>query len=123
MARPRTLPVESNTGPPEFPGLIAAVIVKVFAKLLMEEIMPVVKTLDLPSGEPKTPTHQPCRGGEPIHWSAGIEVTVATPATSFDEFQETIFPGTLVPLDKTTDTFFVPMQSSITWWLVITSDW
>ena len=83
--------------------------------------MPVVRTLDLPNGEPKTPTHQPCRGGEPIHWSEGMEVTVATPAISLDEFQETIFPGTLVPLDKTTVTFLVLIQSSMTWWFVMIS--
>ena len=115
VARPRTRPVESKTGPPELPGLIGAVKVKVLAKLLMEEIIPVVKTFDFPNGEPKTPTHQPCRGGDPIHWSEGIAVTVATPATSLEEFQETIFPGTLVPLDKTIVTFLVPIQSSITW--------
>ena len=67
VAKPRTRPVESKTGPPEFPGFIAAVKVKVSEIELTEEIIPVVKIPEVPSGEPSTPTHHPCFGREPIH--------------------------------------------------------
>ena len=90
VARPRTLPVLSKTGPPELPGFIAAVSVNFFVELFTEEMIPVVRTLLRPKGEPSTPTHHPCFGGLPTHCRGGTKVFVAIPATSFVSFQETI---------------------------------
>ena len=84
VARPRTLPVESKIGPPEFPGFIGAVKVKVLAAKSIEEIIPVVRIPACPKGEPKTPTHQPCFGTVPIHSAVGNNFFVAIPAISFD---------------------------------------
>jgi hypothetical protein len=114
VASPRTLPVESKTGPPELPGFIAAVKVKVCEIELTEEIMPVVKIPEDPSGEPRTPTHQPCFGRDPIHCKGGITVFVAMPAKSKSSFQETIVPAMEVPLLKISVTDLVPKQSTTT---------
>jgi hypothetical protein len=106
--------VESKTGPPEFPGFIAAVNVKVSVMELTEEIIPVVRIPEVPSGDPSTPTHHPCLGRGPIHCKDGIEVLTAIPAISRSSFQETIVPGIEVPLLKDNVTDFVPRQSVIT---------
>ena len=115
VAKPSTRPMESKTGPPEFPGFIAAVIVKVPELVFIEEIIPVVKIPACPRGEPMTPTHQPCLGEDPIHSKPGITVLLTIPATSLLSFQEIMRPSVIDPSDKTSETFLVPRQSSITW--------
>ena len=114
VAKPRILPVESKIGPPEFPGFIAAVIVKVPAFDFMEEMIPVVNIPAWPSGDPITPIHQPCLGADPIHSVPGILVLVTIPATSLFSFQAIINPSTVVLLLKTNETFLEPRQLSIT---------
>ena len=106
--------MESNTGPPELPGLIAAVNVNVCEIELTEEMMPVVKIPEVPSGDPSTPTHHPCFGRAPIHCSGGITVFVAIPAKSRSSFHETIVPATVAPLLKINETDFEVKQSVIT---------
>ena len=113
-ARPRTRPVLSNTGPPEFPGLIAAVKVNVLRMELVDEMIPVVRIPDTPSGEPNTPTHHPCLGFEPTHCKAGIVVFTATPAMSSYLPHDTIVPGRETLLFKTTVTDLFVKQFSIT---------
>ena len=120
VANPSILPVESKTGPPELPGLIAAVNVNIPELLLIEEIIPVVKIPATPSGEPMTPIHHPCFGVDPIHSSPGIMVLVTIPATSLLSFQEIMTPSTVELLLRSIVTLLVARQSSITWWLVIT---
>jgi len=88
VARPITLPVRSNTGPPELPGLIAAFVVPLKEFVFTLETMPVVRTPGNPSGLPSTPTHQPCRGAAPSHCNLGSSVVVTIPAKSLLSSQE-----------------------------------
>ena len=114
VASPITRPVLSNTGPPEFPGLIAAVKVKRLEREFVDEIIPVVRIPETPSGEPNTPTHHPCFGFEPIHCNAGIVVFTAIPAISSFLLQDTITPGTEALLFKTKVTDLLAKQLSMT---------
>ena len=114
VARPRTRPVLSNTGPPEFPGLIAAVKVNLLPMELVDEMIPVVRIPETPSGEPNTPTHHPCFGFTPIHCNAGIVVFTAIPAMSSFLLQDTITPGIEALLFKTKVTDLFVKQFSIT---------
>ena len=114
VARPRTRPVLSNTGPPEFPGLIAAVKVKLLEILLVDEMIPVVRIPETPSGEPNTPTHHPCFGFEPTHCNEGIVDFTAMPARSSFLLQETIVPARETLLFKTNVTDLLVKQLSIT---------
>jgi hypothetical protein len=65
VAKPITLPLLSNTGPPELPGLIAAVVVPKYVELFTLETIPVVRIPGKPSGLPMMPAHQPCCGLAP----------------------------------------------------------
>ena len=60
VASPITRPALSNTGPPEFPGFIAAFVVPLKVNLFILETIPVVKIPGKPNGLPITPTHHPC---------------------------------------------------------------
>ena len=85
-ATPITRPVLSKTGPPEFPGLIGALINP--SKLAgADDAIPVVKIPGCPSGLPITPTHHPCSGAGPIHFRPGISSEVTIPAKSPGWFQ------------------------------------
>ena len=84
VAKPITLPVESKTGPPELPGLIGAVRVKVEDCWFIEEIIPVVSIPACPRGDPMTPTHHPCFGADPIHSTVSSTCLVAILAMSLD---------------------------------------
>ena len=114
VARPRTRPVLSNTGPPEFPGLIAAVKVNLLLMELVDEMIPVVRIPETPSGEPNTPTHHPCFGFEPIHCIEGIDDFTAIPAMSSFLLQDTIVPARVTLLFKTRVTDLLVKQSSMT---------
>ena len=87
VAKPMTFPVRSNTGPPEFPGLIAAFVVPKKVPLLTLETIPIVRIPGNPSGLPITPTHQPCCGVVQRQFNGGRDVEVSIPATSFASSQ------------------------------------